>query len=191
MTTGDMLKITVNLTVICVLAGLILSVTWAETDPVKVREEAHEKEVALKRLVPAAETILPVKDVVIAGKENTIYEARAGGDVIGYVVSSSGKGYSSFIKLLVASDKDYRVTGIDILGHGETPGLGDQIDQAWFKEQFKGKVVDNLVVVKGETKTDIQAISGATISSKGVTRGVKDGLEKLKEETSPPSLERK
>ena len=41
--------------------------------------------------------------------------------------------FSSFIKLLVAMDTDCKVLGIDILGHGETPGLGDQIGQDWFK----------------------------------------------------------
>jgi len=182
---GDVFKITVNLALICALAGIILSAVWAKTDPVRVQAEAHERELALKGLAPAADSILPVKDVVINGKDGVIYEAKAGGKTIGYVVSSTGRGYSSFIKLLVAVDMDYKVTGIDILGHGETPGLGDQIEQPWFKAQFAGKGADNLTVVKTETTTDIQAISGATISSRGVTKGVKDAVEKLKEIVPP------
>ncbi len=179
---NDAVKITLNLVVICALAGIILSATWAKTDPVRVTKEAEEREMALKALVPSADSILPMKDVVIDGKDGVIYEAKSGNETIGYVVSCTGKGYSSFIKLLVAVDKEYKVTGIDILGHGETPGLGDQIGTAWFKGQFKGKALENLNVVKSETNTDIQAISGATISSKAVTKGVKDAVEKLKEE---------
>ena len=180
---GDVFKITINLTLICALAGIILAAVWAKTDPVRARAEAQEREEALKALVPQADSILPVKAVVIGGKEGEIYEARAGGRTVGWVADCTGRGYSSFIHMLVAVDMDYKVTGIDILGHGETPGLGDQIEEPWFKAQFRGKGVDNLVVVKGETATDIQAISGATISSRGVTKGVRDAVQKLMEET--------
>jgi len=177
---SDILKVTINLTVICALAGIILSATWAMTEPVKVAKEAAEREQALKALIPGTDNIKPVKDVVIAGKEGVIYEASSDGNVVGYIVADTAKGYSSFIKMLVAVSPDYNVMGIDILGHGETPGLGDQVEAGWFKEQFKGKGMDNLVVVKGETKTDIQAISGATISSRAVTKGVKDAVDALK-----------
>lgn len=178
---NDILKITINLTVICALAGVILAAVWAETDPVKIAKEAQERELALKELMPSAEKILPIKDIVIADKDNKVYEATVGGQAIGYVVSSSARGYSSYIQLLVAVDPEYKVTGIEVMGLGETPGLGDRVLEDWFKDQFKGKGVDNLVVVKHETDTDIQAISGATISSRAVTKGVKDAVEKLRE----------
>ena len=178
----DILKITINLTVICALAGIILSATWGMTDPVRLIKERQEREAALKGLVPEAEKIEPVKAVVIQGKEGEIYKATAGGKDIGYVVECRSKGYSSFIHMLVAVNPDMSVRAIDILGHAETPGLGDQMEQGWFKKQFEGKHTENLVVVKGETKTDIQALSGATISSRGVTRGVKDAVETLKAE---------
>ena len=179
---NDILKVTINLVLICAAAGVILSATWAITDPVKVARENEERELALKGLLPAATSIKPVKYVVIAGKEGIIYKAMNGEKTEGYIVLSYGKGYSSFIKLLVAVDSDIKVTGIDVLSHGETPGLGDQITNDWFKDRFKGKGIDNLVVVKGETPADIQAISGATISSRGVTRGVKEAVETLKKE---------
>jgi len=181
---GEMLKITLNLTVICALAGIILSATWTKTEPVKVAMEAREREEALKSLIPDADSITKTKDIIVSGKEGVIYKAVKGGETTGYVVSCTGKGYSSFIKMLVAVDKDYNVTGIDVLDHKETPGLGDQITEGWFKDQFKGKSLSHLVVVKGDTKDDIQAISGATISSRAVTKGVKEAVERLKEETA-------
>jgi len=176
---GDIIKITLNLTVICALAGIILSAAWAKTDPVRIMMEAKEREEALKNLIPSAESITPVKDVVIDGNEAKIYQAVKGGETIGYVVACPAKGYSSFISMLVAVDKEHKVIGIDILSHAETPGLGDQITDSWFKEQFKGKGVDNLVVIKGETDSNIQAISGATISSRAVTKGTKDAVDTL------------
>ncbi len=179
---NDIIKITINLTLICAAAGIILSGVWAKTEPVKVQKENQEREAALKALIPSAESINPVKKVTISGKEGEIYEAKAGGQTVGYVVEGSGRGYSSFIRMLVAVDPGYKVMGIEILGHGETPGLGDQIETQAFKGQFKGKGIENLNVVKHETDTEIQAISGATISSRGVTKGVKDCVETLKRE---------
>ena len=179
---GDIIKITLNLTLICAAAGIILSGVWAKTEPVKLYKENQEREAALKALIPSAESINPVKKVTLAGKEGEIYEAKAGGQTVGYVVEGYGRGYSSFIRLLVAVDPSYTVTGIEVLGHGETPGLGDQIETPAFKGQFKGKGVDGLNVVKHETDTEIQAISGATISSRGVTKGVRDCVEALKRE---------
>jgi electron transport complex protein RnfG len=184
---GDMVKITVNLVVICAVAGIILSYTWAMTDPVKLAKEAQEREAALKGLIPDADSIKPVKDITIAGKEGKIYKATVGGKTIGYVVLASSKGYSSFINMLVAVDPDYKVKGIDILKHSETPGLGDQVEKDWFKGQFKGKTEEHLNVIKGETKDDIQAISGATISSRAVTKGVKEAVEVLKVERAKDS----
>jgi len=179
---ADILKITLNLVLICAAAGVILSATWAVTDPVRVAKEAQEREEALKALVPDADSIKPVRDVKIADKDGTIYRAEKAGKPIGYVVLSYGRGYASFIKVLVAVDLDGKVAGIDVLSHGETPGLGDQITQPSFKDRFKGKLAEDLVVVKGETTHGIQAISGATISSRGATRAVKDAVEALRAE---------
>ena len=184
----DIIKVTINLVIICGLAGIILSSTWAVTDPVKVKAEARELEESLKALMPSADNIKEVKKITIAGKEGAIYKAMSGGKTVGYVVQSYGKGYSSFIKLLVAVDPEMKVTGIDVLKHGETPGLGDQITTPWFKGQFKGKGIENLVVIRGETDKDIQAISGATISSRGVTKGVKEAVETLQKEMAGGTL---
>jgi len=185
---GDILKVTINLTVICALAGLILSATWATTDPVRLDMEKQERDQALKGLIPSAEKITPVRKIVIEGKEGEIYKAETGGQPVGYIVESSGRGYSSFIRLLVAVNPDYTVSGVEVLSHAETPGLGDQVGERWFKDQFKGKSPDHLVVIKGETKDDIQAISGATISSKAVTKAVKEAVETLKAESEKGGL---
>ena len=56
MSNKEIIKITMNLVIICALAGVILSATWALTDPVKVRKEAQEREAALKSLIPQADS---------------------------------------------------------------------------------------------------------------------------------------
>jgi electron transport complex protein RnfG len=76
--------------------------------------------------------------------------------------------------------KVIKVQKINILGHAETPGLGDEIETESFKKQFKGKDIEHLKVLKTETTEYIQAISGATISSRAVTEdAVKKGVDFL------------
>jgi len=101
------------------------------------------------------------------------------GQVAGYIVESYHKGYSGAPGIYVAMDKDLVVQKVEILSHGETPGLGDEIEKKWFKDQFRGKSLDHLVVVKGETKDDIQAITGATISTRAITNGAREAVEHM------------
>jgi electron transport complex protein RnfG len=107
------------------------------------------------------------------------YKVTKGEELSGYIVETYGKGYSSYINVLVAVGMDFKVRKINVLHHGETPGLGDEIELAWFKDKFKGKDAEHLEVIKGETEDKIQAITGATISTRAVTNGVRDGVEML------------
>jgi len=176
---GDILKITINLTLICAVAGVLISGVWAKTDPVRLKKEAEEREQALKELMPGMDTIKPVAAFEIDEKEKSIYRAVQDGEVRGYVVQTMGRGYSSWIRLLVAVDMDNTVQGVTVLGHGETPGLGDQVEEKWFQKRFVGRNLDTLNIVKHETDTEVQAISGATISSKAMNKGVRTGVEAL------------
>ena len=113
------------------------------------------------------------------------YVAKKGNEEIGYIIEGFGKGYSSYINVLVSVDKNFTVKKVSILHHAETPGLGDEIEKDYFLKRFENKSVDNLVVVKGETKDKVEAISGATISSRAVTEdAVKNGVKMLKEKLS-------
>jgi electron transport complex protein RnfG len=180
MTGKDIVKITLNLVVIYLIGGLILAVVYAKTSPIMYKNAVLEKEAALKKLMPDADTIEKLGDWSIHEKHAEYFVAKKGGNITGYIIQSFGKGYSSYIDTLIAVDKDFRVQSINILGHAETPGLGDEIEADSFKNQFKGRDPEHLKVVKTETTEDIQAISGATISSRAVTEdAVKSGVEFL------------
>jgi electron transport complex protein RnfG len=177
----EMFKITMSLVVIFVAAGIIMASVYAKTSPIKAAAEKREKEEALKKLMPEADTIKEAGKWEPFRKHAEYYEAMKGGKVEGYIASTYGKGYSSYINILVAVDPSFKVKQISILEHGETPGLGDEIEQEYFRKRFEGKSLDQLVVVKVEGTDKIQAISGATISSRGVTNGVKEAVKFLKE----------
>jgi electron transport complex protein RnfG len=180
MTGKDIIKITFNLVIVYIVGGFILAFVYAKASPLIYKNAVEAEKKALKQLMPEADDIKKMGDWTSHDKHAKYFIAKKSGDIIGYVIQSYGKGYSSYINVFVATDKDFVVQKISILGHGETPGLGDEIEAAWFQDQFKGKSLQHLKVIKGETKEDIQAISGATISSRAVTEdAVKHGVEFL------------
>ena len=113
-------------------------------------------------------------------KSPEVYEVSAGdGSKVGYIVESFHKGYAGAPQIFVSLDNDLQVLKLEVMSHSETPGLGDVIEEAWFKEQFRNKQLGQLVVIKGETPDKIQAITGATISSKAITYGARDAVEAI------------
>jgi len=180
MTGKDIIKITVNLAIVYLLGGLILAGVYAKTSPIMFKKEKEEKEIALKKMIPEADRIEELGIYERYRRKAGYYIARKNGEGIGYIVESYGKGYSSYIRILVAVDNRFIIQKIDILKHAETPGLGDEIVKDSFKRQFSGKDLDHIKLIKGETKEYIQAITGATISSRAVTEdAVKNGLKLL------------
>jgi electron transport complex protein RnfG len=176
MTGKDIFKITLNLVIVYVIGGFILAFVYANASPKIFKNNEKAEQDALKQLIPGAD-FTKLGDWTIHDKHAKYFEAKKGGETVGYVIQSFGKGYSSYINTFIAVDKDFVVQKINILGHGETPGLGDEIETDWFKDQFTGKDIDHLKVLKTETKEYIQAISGATISTRAVSEdAVKNGV---------------
>jgi len=97
-------------------------------------------------------------------------------EIVGYAVMASGNGYSGTIKLMVGLDKNLNVLGVDIIEHTETPGLGDKA-QGVVSPQFVGKggpfAVTKSVAAKDN---EVQAISGATITTKAVVDIVNNAI---------------
>ncbi len=182
MTAKDMIKITINLVVIYVIGGLILAFVYAKASPIMYKKAEEEKQAALRTMMPEADKIEEIGKWEPHHKHAGYYVAKKGNEEVGYIVESFGKGYSSYINMLVSVDKSFTVKKVNILHHAETPGLGDEVEKDYFLRRFENKSVDNLVVVKGETQDKVEAISGATISSRAVTEdGVRNGVKMLKE----------
>lgn len=185
MTAKDIIKITINLVVIYVIGGLIMAAVYAKTEPVKVLKAYQEKQAALKEMMPEAQSIKKVGVWKPHDKEAEYYLCKKDGKPIGYIIETFAKGYSSYIDMLIAVNGQFTVEKINILEQHETPGLGDEVSEPYFQKQFAGKTLAHLVVVKVPTKVDIEAVSGATISSRAVTEdGVKKAVEFLKDKLS-------
>jgi len=170
----SMAEIALNLGMACFVSGAIIAAVYFVTAPVAAKAAIEIKNQSMKELVADADVFKP-----ISGKENW-YEAQKGGQTLAYVVQGESKGFGGSIKLLVAVTKDGKVMDYTILSHNETPGLGDRAAKDPFKGQFKGKTAEHLVVVKDPSnKADIQAMTGATITSRAVTKGVKEVVEEV------------
>ena len=167
-------QIAMNLTVACFVSGAIIAGTYFTTAPIAAEKAIIMKNNAMKALVADAENFKPV-----SGKEEW-FAAEKGGKVIAYVVQAESKGYAGKIKMLVAVTPESKVIDYTILVHNETPGLGDGAGKATFRSQFKDKESKDLEVVKDKSKANnIQAMTGATITSKAVTKGIKEAVEQV------------
>ena len=103
----------------------------------------------------------------------------ASGKTLGYVMTvTTKKGYGGAITMTMGYRLDGAITGIAFVTLNETPGFGMKADEAAFKDQFIGKNAFELVYVKtGATEeNEIDAISGATVTTKAVTGAVNAGL---------------
>ncbi len=108
------------------------------------------------------------------------------GDLIGYAALASGKGYSSTIETVCGFDTDFKIAGLKVTFQQETPGLGTKIqeikrgeNEPWFQRAFKG--VQALTVAVVQDRGTIDAVSGATISSRGLTNSVRAIANRIKE----------
>ncbi|MGD8250686.1 MAG: FMN-binding protein [Desulfobacterales bacterium] len=115
----------------------------------------------------------------------SVFQAKKDGVLAGWVVKTAGQGYADKIEILVGLSPDAsRVTGLFVLDQKETPGLGNKIVTDDWRGQFVGKSTETpFEPVKGGAKADyeIDAITGATISSVAVASIINAAVSDLKE----------
>lgn len=171
-------EIAINLVITCLVSGLIIGLVHYVTAPIAEQKREIAKQESMKSLVSDADSFKAVD-----GKDQW-FTAEKGGKTIAYVVPGESKGYGGQIKMLVAISPAGEVIDYKISESNETPGLGDNASKDPFKSEFKGKKEANLVVTKDASdKDDIQAMTGATISSRAVTLAVKNAVHEVTEFT--------
>jgi len=97
-----------------------------------------------------------------------------------YSVSCSPNGYEDVISMVVGLDSNLNITGVKITSINDTPGLGARATEPSFLSQFTGKKAGVTVTKGAPSGNQIQAISGATITSRAVTKGVNDAISEVK-----------
>ncbi|ADR18500.1 RnfABCDGE type electron transport complex subunit G [Calditerrivibrio nitroreducens] len=160
--------------VISAIAAFLLAFTFNGTKE-KI-EEAYRQEMlkALNVVLPKHNNKPDQEKIELEGKE--VYVAKDDGSIVGFAIKSkSSKGYSGDIDILVGIDKSGKVSGIEILKHAETPGLGSKIETDSFKNSFKGLGKSDKIMVKKDGGI-IDQFSGATISPRAVCEAVSEAV---------------
>ncbi|HZW49383.1 MAG TPA: FMN-binding protein [Bacillota bacterium] len=173
----DMIRYAVILALIAAFSGGSIAATVGITTPITKAREAKELQLSLTTLLPEAESFTTSE---LDGE--TYYIGEKDDKPVGYVINGSANGYGGAIEILVAFDGVGTVKEIKILRNNETPGIGSvAIKSADFAAQFVGKAKKEPF----EIGKDITAISGASISSRGITGAVKAAVTFLNKNVLP------
>lgn len=172
----------VSLFIICLVVTALLAVTNMVTAP-KIDELAAERQNEAKKVVLSdAESFSDEKTVEKDGVQYTYYEGLSQSEEkIGYVFLTSAKGYGGDIDIMVGIGNDGSVKGVTVLSISETAGLGMNAKNDKFLNQYKDKNSEISVIKTGApSDNEIQALTGATITSKAVTLAVNTALDLYK-----------
>ena len=172
----SILKIASNLALACLCSGVVIGAVYYVTAPVAAQKAEEMKQESMRSLVSDADAFQEI------AAEAGCFAAQQDGKTIAYIVPSETKGYGGKIKMLVAVRTNGEVIDFSILEHNETPGLGDNAQKPEFRQQFAGRTAEKLEVTKDKGNSEmIQALTGATISSRAVALGVKQAVQKAQE----------
>ena len=191
---NNIVKDTISITLITLVAGLLLGLVHGVTAEPIAREQARQKEEAYMAVFEDAsgfeaaseEQLKAVQEGILADgfATSTIDEVMIAqdesGQELGYAFTvTNSEGYGGNITFAMGIQDDGTLNGISILSISETAGLGMQATQPEFQQQCAGKQVESFEYTKSGASADnqIDALSGATITTNAMTNGVNAGLD--------------
>lgn len=182
----NVMSITIKLLVLTVVCAAFLGAVYSITkEPIAQQVEKAATEARLAAFPDAvsfedSKAEIPEEYSII---KNVFYALDKEGNIIGATVGITTRGYSSNLMMTVGLGADGKVKGVIIGDNTETPSIGKKALASGFLNQFTGKLIDNpLNYVKTATGDyDIQAVSGATVSTKSVTNAVNTAIEFYKQ----------
>lgn len=185
----EIVKLGIILLVVCAISALALSITYDFTIEQIIAQRNAANNEARRNVLPEAEEFKPIDEnklneiVSTNDKIVEIYAGYSSGNVIGYAIKTLPSGYGGSLEVMTGIGMDGKIKGVRIGNHQETPGLGANAALPSFYTQYENKSIEtDLEVVKSGPAKDneIQAISGATITSRAVTSGVNYSIEAFK-----------
>ncbi len=176
----ETLRLTLTLTLICLIAGGLLAGVDALTRDRIAEVNNQRRQQALNAVLPAHDNV-PLQEVVTVShldRDWDFYPARLAGAYAGAAVeAASPNGYGGNIRLMFGIGADGKSIGIAILEQKETPGLGANIDTPGFRDRLAGLDLAKTNWRVGKDGGDIDHITAATISSRAVTDAVREALD--------------
>jgi len=165
-------RMIIVLMVISIASGAVLALSYEVTNPTILEQARQKLEQSVLTVIPGATKMEQVQKedmMIYMGLDDQ-------GNRKGISFKATGSGFDGPIEIMVGYNPgEGKLLGIEILSMSETPGLGARIKEEAFTNQFKGKSADDKFIAK----EDVQAISGATISSTAVANAIKISLDKI------------
>ena len=182
------LKVAGTLTVIALVVAALLGVVNNVTKDKIAEQDAENTRIAMSAVAPEGSEFgdkMDISDAVAAaasaqgGKIVEMYPMTNGGADAGYVVKVSASGSQGTITMMVGVDANKAITGISVISHSETSGIGTTV--VGNEPNSAGEpVLDQFVGMSGSGSLvvgkNVIAVSGATVSTKGITMGANAAL---------------
>lgn len=177
----EVIKPAAILFVICVAVSAALAGTNLLTADRIARAAAQKAEESRMVVLPEAEAFQEKE-----GEDGTHYiglnKEAPEGVVVGYVFETESKGYGGTVKVMTGINTEGNITGVIVLSHSETPGLGANAEKETFRDQYQQPVANltggiQVVKFQAPAEGEIQAMTGATITSTAVTNAVNLAIE--------------
>jgi Na+-translocating ferredoxin:NAD+ oxidoreductase subunit G len=179
-------RLAIALTTVCLSAALATGGVYDLTKD-RIAEQIRLKKLGLLRSVlPEVDNEVDqdYQDGVIGKDRNgndvvgRYYFGRKGGKLVGTVFALiTPEGFTGDIEFMMGVSPNGELTGVEIIRHLETPGLGDKIEDLEWRNSFKGKNLTNTKWAVKKDGGDIDQFTGATISPRAIVKRVKEGLE--------------
>lgn len=160
----DILTPIAVLTGICLLIAALLAVTNAVTSPIIAAAAAQRAEAARMEALPAADGFEELEIRDLPASVSQVYRAT---NNAGFVFMLAVNGYGGRMELICGIGRDGTITSCKTLSHKETAGLGAKTAEDSYRSQYIGA---------GEDLSGIEAVSGATISSKAYSSAIADAF---------------
>lgn len=163
---SSVLKPAVVLVVICTIVGFLLGTVNNLTLPTIMANREARAWATYSSLIPEASDFVALECDVPG-----VTACMEAADGKGFAITAQAKGYSSQVPMAVAFDDEGVITNVIGMDNTETPGLGTKVKDAAFTDQFIGRAAEPM------TLDDIDAITGATISSKAALAALNEAIE--------------
>ena len=164
----NILKLGFTLAAYATVACVSLAFVYNVTAPAIERVKQEKAGAGMKIVFEQADSFVPVqnfeRDAANPIAINALYTAEKGGKTIGAVVEAAGATYDK-ATMLIGLDLNRTITGVQFLSLTDTPGFGQRANEPEFLNQFTGLNAENTL----EAGKDFDGLSGASITTKGVT----------------------
>lgn len=158
------------LLLICACVAFVVSFVYSLTIDAYEANLAAEINNALAGIFEVTEQDQFSSAVVEETSEYTLYEVSKNGEK-SYCIQITGKGFGGNMSIMVGYNPDKTISGVSVVSHAETPGIGSKATEPSHLGQYEGKN-GTLTISKKTGECDIDAIGGATISSKAIHEAI-------------------